>query len=150
MSDTGREFHAADVSIAIPTYGREQVLLDTIAACLALDLPAGEILIIDQTPSHEPQTEATLRRWVESGQIRLLRRDAPSLPAAMNHALCEARNPIVLSIDDDVELEPDLVDRHARAWAARGVGGRGPGVAAGRSPDRLGADRGQEPVTTGP
>ena len=148
---TGREFHAADVSIAIPTYGREQVLLDTIAACLALDLPAGEILIIDQTPSHEPQTEATLRQWVESGQIRLLRRDAPSLPAAMNQALCEARNPIVLSIDDDVESRARF-GRPAcpRAWAARRVGGRGPGAAAGRSADCLGADDRQEPATTGP
>ena len=58
------------LSVAIVTYQREQVLVDTIAALLALDLQPLEILVIDQTLSHiEPvqsqlQAGIRLRRFV--------------------------------------------------------------------------------------
>jgi GT2 family glycosyltransferase len=126
MREMQSEFQAADVTIAIPTYGREQVLLDTVQACLDQESTAGEILIIDQTPSHEARTEEMLSRWAAAGQIRVVQRSVPSVPQAMNQALCDARNPIVLFIDDDVVLKPNLVRRHASAhvdpdvWAVVG------------------------------
>ena len=44
------------VSIVIPTYRREQVLVDTIRYLQALCPPADEILIIDQSEQHEAST----------------------------------------------------------------------------------------------
>jgi GT2 family glycosyltransferase len=114
------------VAVVIPTYGREQVLLDTVRACLDQKPPPGEIIVVDQTPRHEPRTEEFLRSWSESGQVRLIRRDKPSQPAAANCALLAAARPLVLFLDDDIVPAGDLVERHALAhgdtdvWAVVG------------------------------
>lgn len=122
----GRLFQASDVTVAIPTYGREQVLLDTIRGCLQQTSPPGEVLVVDQTPQHGPETKATLQAWCDQGRIRVLPRERPSQPAAINYALLEAAKPLVLFLDDDVVLAHDLVEQHALAhhsseiWAVVG------------------------------
>lgn len=119
-------FQASDVTVAIPTYGREGVLLDTIRACLEPGPHPAEVLVVDQTPQHEPETAAALRELVGLNQVRVVRREWPSQPAAMNCALCEARTPLVLFLDDDVIPSDGFVAEHARAhgddtvWAVVG------------------------------
>lgn len=100
------------ISIAIPTYRREQVLLDTIDYLLALQPAASEILVLDQTENHEPSTELRLQELVESGSIRWLRCDQPSIPKAMNRGLLEANHDIVLFLDDDIRPETKLLIAH--------------------------------------
>ena len=114
------------LSIAIPTYERGAILCDTIELLLALSPPADEIVIVDQTPAHPPQVAARLRQLEESGRIRLIRLDAPSIARAMNTALREARGTHVLFLDDDIIPSPMLVAAHAAAlrepdlWAVVG------------------------------
>ena len=48
-------------SVIVPTYQREQVLCDTIEYLLGLSYPHYELLVIDQTPRHEAETEQFLR-----------------------------------------------------------------------------------------
>lgn len=103
------------VSVAIPTYGRDAVLTDSIAALLTLDPPPWELLVVDQTPRHEPQTETRLAAWHEQGRIRWLRLRRPSITGAMNHALLEARGDRVLFLDDDILPDPALLQAHQRA-----------------------------------
>jgi len=103
------------ISVAIPTYRREQVLIDTIGSLLNLERRAVEILVIDQTLEHSVETEASLRHWDETGEIRWLRLATPSIPGAMNKGLLSARSDVVLFVDDDIEPFPDLVAAHNRA-----------------------------------
>ena len=110
-----RVYQAGDVSIAIPTFGRDEILVDTIRACIDLTPQAGEILVVDQTPGHDPGTEETLTSWESKGIIRWIRLPNPSVPAAMNHALQNATKPLVLFLDDDVVPEFDLIAAHAAA-----------------------------------
>jgi len=100
------------ITIAIPTYRREQVLMDTIECLLRLDPGAGEILVLDQTPAHAPETEEMLRKWNELGQVRWLRLDEPSIPKAMNTGLLEAHHDVVLFLDDDIVPFDRLVSAH--------------------------------------
>ena len=37
------------ITVAIPTYGRDQILVDTIRRVLALVPPAAEVIVLDQT-----------------------------------------------------------------------------------------------------
>jgi GT2 family glycosyltransferase len=91
---------------------RDKVLTDTIEKLLA-DMPADcELLVVDQTPKHEPATAARLAEWVSRDHIRLIKRDTPSIPQAMNHALHAARGEIVLFLDDDIIPDPGLVLNH--------------------------------------
>jgi GT2 family glycosyltransferase len=105
------------VTIAIPTYRREQVLLDTLAYLFALEAPAAEILVLDQTEQHDGATEQALRDMNERGVIRWLRLPEPSIPSAMNQGLVHARCPVVLFLDDDIRPEPGLVAAHSAAHA---------------------------------
>jgi len=100
------------VSVVIPTYGRDEILTDTIRQFLGQVPAAAEILVVDQTPMHDSATEAALEHWHADGSIRWIRLVEPSQPAAMNKGLKEARNPIVLFVDDDIRIESDFVGAH--------------------------------------
>jgi GT2 family glycosyltransferase len=106
------------ISVAIPTYRRESVLLDTLDYLLALEVAPAEILVLDQTEQHALETELQLSNLHSSGRIRWLRLDTPSIPRAMNHGLLAAREHLVLFVDDDIRPEPDLVSAHFQAHQA--------------------------------
>lgn len=97
------------ISIVIPTYGRESVLIDTITALLALDVGAADILVVDQTPMHDPETSRSLQDWSESGAIRHFKLSPPNIPRAMNLGLLKARTEYVLFLDDDIVPSPVLI-----------------------------------------
>jgi GT2 family glycosyltransferase len=107
------------LAIVIPTYRREQVLLDTLAHLLALPVPADELLVVDQTERHDAATERALAEHAAAGRIRWARLPRPSIPLAMNTGLSEARSDLVLFLDDDLVPTPGLVEAHRRAHAAR-------------------------------
>ena len=107
----------SQVSVAIPTYGRDRVLADTVQHLLNQCPRAEEILVLDQTPSHDASTDETLTQWHEQGAIRWVRLPEPSITGAMNAALREACCPIVLYVDDDIIPAPGLVGAHAAAHA---------------------------------
>jgi len=107
------------LSIAIPTYGRDAVLIETLQHVLALDPRADEVLVVDQTPRHDDATESQLDAWSHEGAIRWLRLERPSIPHAMNEALRNATGEIVLFLDDDLIPSGDLVGRHRAAIATQ-------------------------------
>ncbi len=120
------------ISVIVPTYGREGALRDTLKDAIALDYPDFEILVVDQTPTHEPETEATLQRMADAGQVQWYRVDWASLPGARNYAVRRSRGDIVLFIDDDVRLEPGFLAAHARNYQDPSIG-----AVAGRVHDRM-------------
>ena len=103
------------ISVAIPTYRREAVLIDTLRYLLSLPDVAMEILVLDQTETHEFTTSIELENMEKSGQIRWIKLVEPSIPKAMNQALIHANCDIVLFVDDDVRPESDLLVAHLHA-----------------------------------
>lgn len=103
------------LTVAIPTYGREAVLLQTLDDLLKLRPAAAELLVVDQTPEHAPDTTARLQALHAAGAIRWLRLPRPSVTHAMNRALLEATQARVLFVDDDVRPEPELLLVHWQA-----------------------------------
>ena len=103
------------VSIAIPTYRREKVLLDTLDYLLELEIGASEIIVVDQTLDHEVATMEKLSVMNADGRIRWIKLETPSITHAMNSALLAAKENVVLFLDDDIRPEPDLVVAHHAA-----------------------------------
>lgn len=108
--------------LAIPTYLREQVLMETIANALALDPSPDEILVIDQTPQHEEETTEFLRAQQSAGRLRRIELSPANLPAARNRALAETGCDVLIFIDDDVRMPKDFVRHHLTNYADARVG----------------------------
>src|SRR5262245_7310569 len=118
---------SVSITVAIPTYGRDQVLVDTIRHVLALVPPPAEVIVLDQTKDHASDVVRTLKTWHLSAAIRWLHLPEPLIPRAMNRGLIEARSEIVLFLDDDIRPGPGLLQAHAnghRQTKARLVAGR--------------------------
>ncbi len=104
------------ISVIIPTYNREAVLRETLADVLEQDYPDFEVLVVDQTSTHEPETDAYLQSLAESKRIQWLRLDWASLPGARNYAVRRSHGAIILFLDDDVQLPPGFLHAHARNY----------------------------------
>jgi GT2 family glycosyltransferase len=109
------------ISVVVPTYERESVLVATIEGLIALKPSPTEILIVDQTEKHSIPIENVLREWEKSGVVKLIRLSQPSIPRAMNVGLCEASQELVLFVDDDIVPEANLIDRHLSAFERSGA-----------------------------
>ena len=105
------------ITVAIPTYNRGTILVETIARLLELEPRAEAIVIADQTKVHPAEVEAKLRAWHGGGEIRWLRLEEPSIPKAMNDALEAAATPLVLFFDDDIIPDCAIVGAHVQAHA---------------------------------
>ena len=108
---------AHTITVAIPTYHREQVLINTIQHVLAQGRSADEILVIDQTPEHAASVSRQLSQWNADGSIRWLKQEEANLSAARNRALLEATSDIVIFLDDDVILSQDFIRSHEQSFA---------------------------------
>ena len=106
------------VTLVIPTYGREEILLDTVRMLLAQNPPAADILVVDQTVVHEEATVGQLGCWNRSGEIRWIRLDSPSQPGALNVAIQASTQPFLIFLDDDIRIEQGFVKAHYEAFSS--------------------------------
>lgn len=105
------------ISVVIPSFQREGVLVDTARLVLAQLGEGDEILVVDQTARHQAETEAALAELARSGRLRWVRKARPSICEAMNVGVLLARREIVVFLDDDVVPAPGLLDVYREAFA---------------------------------
>ncbi len=104
------------ISVIIPTYGREEILCDSLSDVLNQDYPNFEVLVIDQTPKHKPEIQAELEKLVIANKIKLFHLDWASLPGARNYGVRRSEGEIILFIDDDVQLTPGFLTAHVKNY----------------------------------
>jgi GT2 family glycosyltransferase len=103
------------VSVIIPTYRREAPLRRCLGDLLAQRHAAFEVLVVDQSPEHEAETWEVLRAL--PSHARHVRLPEPSVTAAVNVGVRLAAAPLLLFLDDDVEIDDrELLARHARHY----------------------------------
>lgn len=117
-------------SVIVPTYRREQVLCDTIQYLLQLSYPNYELLVIDQTPRHEPRTHQFLldcqEQYPERFRLRTVAK--ANLPHARNVGAQMARGSFLLYCDDDIIPPTDLIEMHRANLERPGIGAATGGV----------------------
>ena len=103
------------VSLVIPSYNREELLVGTLRCAFAQDYPDLEILVIDQTKAHLSETQAFLD--ANKSRFTLVRPEFASVTKARNEGLRRARGEIIVFTDDDVSFEPGFIAAHVAAHA---------------------------------
>jgi glycosyltransferase involved in cell wall biosynthesis len=135
------------LSVIIPTYRREEALVDSIKDVLKQEYPKFELIVVDQTAEHQPEVQSYLESTANNKQIKWLRVNWASLPGARNYGVRHAQGEIVLFIDDDVQLPEGYLLAHAQNYLENPqIGG-----VAGRVLDRMkqgDAERGAEGYST--
>jgi GT2 family glycosyltransferase len=121
-----RNVGAPTISVVIPTFNREEPLLQTIDDVLRLRGPRHELIIVDQTERHGESTAQRLQYLADQGRIRWVRLSPPSITRAMNSGALAATGDVILYLDDDVQPSDSLIEAHASAHASghRIVAGR--------------------------
>lgn len=105
-----------NISVIIPTFKREQVLLDTLSLLIKQIKPGDEILVMDQTQTHESGVDEQLAAWNVGSAIRWMRLQEPSVTKSMNLGAIQAKNDLLLFLDDDIVSDSELLESHKKAY----------------------------------
>ncbi|MGB3193349.1 MAG: hormogonium polysaccharide biosynthesis glycosyltransferase HpsN [Limnoraphis sp.] len=126
------------ISVIIPTYNREEALRETLVDVLKQDYPQYEVLVVDQTRSHQSETQTYLEELAKTDKITWYRLEWASLPGARNYAVRRSTGDIILFIDDDVQLTESFLKAHANNYIEAGTSTpKNIGAVAGRVFDRM-------------
>lgn len=119
------------VDVLVPTCNRACALALTLASLAAQTVQDMRILLSDQSDQYgdggalaQAEVQAVLRFLAASGRVVRSWRHLPRLGMAEQRAflLSKAGAPHCLFLDDDVLLEPDLIERLQRALAGQRCG----------------------------
>lgn len=124
----------APVDVLVPTYRRPAALAATLATLTAQSLPAFRVVVSDQSEDEEPlesgEVQAVVRLLRAGGRPVALHKNLPrrGMGQQRQFLLDLASAPYGLFLDDDVLLEPDLLERLLRVLRAEGCGFVGSGL----------------------
>jgi cellulose synthase/poly-beta-1,6-N-acetylglucosamine synthase-like glycosyltransferase/spore germination protein YaaH/peptidoglycan/xylan/chitin deacetylase (PgdA/CDA1 family) len=110
-----------EVSVLIPAFNEESVIVDTVRAALASKYPKLEVLVVDDG-STDHTAELVNENFKGNPRVRLLLQSNHGKPGALNHGLAEAAGEIVITIDADTIVDPDAIPRLVRHFANSNVG----------------------------
>ena len=122
--------HGCDVSVAICTYNRPQ-MLSGVLECLALQEYANrlnwEILVVDNHPAATARPVLNAYLSESRPRIRYIHEPTPGLSRARNRAIHEAYGAVIAFLDDDVMVPKTWLVEMLRAFERTGadcIGGR--------------------------
>ncbi len=109
------------VTVLVPAYNEESVIVQTVRGLLEADYPNLEILVIDDG-SADRTAELVRENFGHDSRVRLLLQANHGKPAALNHGLAEATGEIAVSIDADTVVDREAIPRLVRHFADPKVG----------------------------
>jgi peptidoglycan-N-acetylglucosamine deacetylase len=111
----------ASVSVLIPAYNEEGVIVQTVKSVLASDYPAMHVIAVDDGSSDE--TGALLdTHFGDDPRVQIIHQVNRGKAAALNNALSQAKTEIVVTIDADTEIESDAIRQLMRHFSDPGTG----------------------------
>jgi len=101
------------VTVLIPAYNEQGVILQTITSVLAADYPAMHVIVVNDGSSDE--TGMLLdAHFGDDSRVQIIHQVNRGKAAALNNAIGHARTEIVVTIDADTEIEPDAIRQLVR------------------------------------
>ncbi len=109
------------VSVIIPAYNEESVIVDTVRSALTSNYSKLEIVVVDDG-SIDRTAELVRGNFGHDPRVRLLLQANRGKPAALNNALREVTGEIVVSIDADTMVDSEVIPLLVRHFADPKVG----------------------------
>ena len=109
------------VSVLIPAYNEESVIVYTINSVLESDYPKLEVIVVDDG-STDGTGDLLDEQFARNPAVRVIHEPNRGKSAALSHALAEASSGIIVTIDADTSVEPDAVTKLVRHFVNPRVG----------------------------
>ena len=111
-----------NISIIIPTFNRNKMLCRTISNILLFEHQYKELIIVDQTKDHDPETGHFIDSLIKSNRIKYIFVNSPNLPNARNVGINNSEGDIILFLDDDVEINEHTIPSHVSGFSESDIG----------------------------
>jgi cellulose synthase/poly-beta-1,6-N-acetylglucosamine synthase-like glycosyltransferase/spore germination protein YaaH/peptidoglycan/xylan/chitin deacetylase (PgdA/CDA1 family) len=110
-----------EVSVLIPAYNEEDVIVQTVNSALAADYPKKEIVVVNDG-STDRTAELLETHFGRDARVHILHQPNRGKPAALARALEAATAPIVITIDADTSIDRNAIKKLVRNFADPRVG----------------------------
>jgi cellulose synthase/poly-beta-1,6-N-acetylglucosamine synthase-like glycosyltransferase/peptidoglycan/xylan/chitin deacetylase (PgdA/CDA1 family)/spore germination protein YaaH len=109
------------VSVIIPAYNEEKVIVASVARVLASDYPDLELIIADDG-SKDRTSALVAESYGSDPRVRLMTLANGGKASALNRALAEAKGEIIVALDADTQFLPDTISKLVRWFAEPRIG----------------------------
>jgi len=109
------------VSVLIPAFNEERVIVDSVRRVLASEQVELEILVIDDGSSDVTST-VVREAFADEPRVRLLTLENGGKARALNRGLALVRGDVIIALDADTRFQKDTVARLARWFADPQIG----------------------------
>jgi cellulose synthase/poly-beta-1,6-N-acetylglucosamine synthase-like glycosyltransferase len=97
------------VSVVVPAYNEEKVIVRTVQSLLAQQYPGLEIIVVDDG-SPDRTADVVTAEFQNNPAIRVLRKPNGGKASALNLGVREARGEIVVAVDGDTIFAPGAIE----------------------------------------
>jgi peptidoglycan-N-acetylglucosamine deacetylase len=109
------------VTVLIPAFNEEAVIVQTVTSVLLSDLTEIQVIVVDDGSS-DGTLEMLQSHFGNNQAVQIIHQANRGKAAALNNALSNARTEIVVTIDADTEIESDAIRKLLRHFADPKVG----------------------------
>ncbi|WP_297695067.1 glycosyltransferase [Phenylobacterium sp.] len=109
------------VSVLIPCFNEEKVIVASVRRILASNWKRLEILVLDDG-SRDRTAEVVRRAFAEEPRVRLMSFENGGKARALNRGLVEATGDVIVALDADTLFPPDTIGKLARWFVDPRVG----------------------------
>jgi len=104
------------VSVLIPAYNEEAVIVRTVHSALANDYSPLQVIVVNDG-SADLTGELPDSNFQNDSRVHIIHQTNGGKPAALRHALAEATSEIIVTMDADTYIEPDAIAKLVRHFA---------------------------------
>jgi len=109
------------VTVLIPAYNEESVIVQTVQSVLLSDLSDIRVIVVDDGSS-DRTLELLESNFGSNGRVQIIHQANQGKAAALNNALSHAHTAFVVTIDADTEIEADAIRKLLRHFSDPKVG----------------------------
>jgi len=104
------------VTVLVPAYNEESVIVQTVQSVLLSDLDDIHVIVVDDGSS-DRTLELLRENFGNNDAVQIIHQENRGKAAALNSALSNAKTDIVVTIDADTEIEPDAIRKLLRHFS---------------------------------